>query len=114
MRAGSGANMALLDAWELAQQLLSNRHNNTQAAIAEFAAQGAGRSSAAINGSHRAIRMAHSAGLDKAALCRRLHNYGKPAGRESGLHDLDDMEQILAKMAVTVTQEPHKSMLDHQ
>ncbi len=65
MRAGSGANMALVDAWELAQQLVSNRHNSTQAAIAEFTARGAARSTAAINGSHRVITMAHSQGLTK-------------------------------------------------
>ncbi|KAK9864789.1 hypothetical protein WJX84_005645 [Apatococcus fuscideae] len=62
---GSGANMALLDAWDLAQQLVNGGHSNAQAAISQFAAEAAPRSLGAINSSRRVIAVAHSDGLFK-------------------------------------------------
>ncbi len=74
--AGNGANMALQDAWELAQQLVNGSHPTAQAAITEFAKKAAPRCVEAINKSHTIIGLAHSDGLLKLMLVAALSVVG--------------------------------------
>ena len=57
--------MALVDSWELAQQLVTGGHGSMEAAINEYALKAAPRSKEAITGSHKIIAMAHSKGVIK-------------------------------------------------
>lgn len=74
--AGAGANMALQDAWELAQQLVNGGHSNAQAAVAAFAAQNAQRSVDAVKGNRRNVALAHSSGWKKYLLVTALRAVG--------------------------------------
>lgn len=66
--AGSGANMALQDSWELAQELVNGGHSSIQAAITHFGEMAAPRSVEAIEKSHKIIGVVHSEGLLKLLL----------------------------------------------
>ena len=68
--------MALLDAWDLAQQLVNGGHSSAQAAIVRFAEEAAPRSLGAINASRRVIAVAHSDGLLKLLFVAMLHIMG--------------------------------------
>lgn len=74
--AGSGANTALLDAWDLAQQLVNGGHSSIQAAITQFAAEAAPRSAQAVGNGHRMIAAFHSGGLVKQLLVLALRIMG--------------------------------------
>lgn len=62
---GAGANTALEDAWDLAQELVNGGHSNAQQAISKFAEQAAPRAAKAIKNSHILIAAAHSDGITK-------------------------------------------------
>ena len=55
--------MALLDAWELAQQLVTGGHSSAQAAITDFSIKSAPRSLQPIKISRWFMYVAHSKGL---------------------------------------------------
>ena len=63
--AGNGANMALRDAYELADELVNGGHTTFQAAIDSYDIKNSERSKQAILGSHRMIEKIHSGGLMK-------------------------------------------------
>ena len=75
-RAGAGANMALQDAWELAQELVNGGHDTAQKAISQFAANAAQRSMDAINGGRRNIALAHSEGWKKLLCVAAIRTVG--------------------------------------
>ena len=81
--AGSGANMALVDAWELAQQLVTGRHTCIQEAIDKCAIRAAPRSEKAISGSHRIIALAHAQGFTKLLIVLLLKILGTIMGMSS-------------------------------
>ena len=81
--AGSGANMALVDAWELAQQLVTGRHTCIQEAIDAYATHAAPRSEKAISGSHRIIALAHAQGFTKLLIVLLLKILGTVMGMSS-------------------------------
>ena len=73
---GSGANTALLDAWDLAQQLVNGGHSSIQSAIGQFAREAAPRSAEAVGSGHRMIAAFHSEGLLKQLLVLALRVMG--------------------------------------
>lgn len=76
MRAGQGANMALLDAEELANELVNGGHSNAQEAIKHFAEMAPQRSVDAVGLSRRNIALAHSEGWKKQLLLGFLGSIG--------------------------------------
>ena len=60
--------MALLDAEELAEELVSGGHNSAQEAIKQFAEKAPQRSVDAVGLSRRNIALAHSEGLEEAII----------------------------------------------
>ncbi|KAK9840469.1 hypothetical protein WJX74_010339 [Apatococcus lobatus] len=73
---GSGAITALLDAWDLAQQLVNGSHGSIQTAISAFADTAAPRSAEAFGSGHRMIAVFHSEGLLKQLLVLALRILG--------------------------------------
>ncbi len=69
---GAGANMALMDAQELTEELVNGGHNNAQQAIKQFAEKAAKRSADAIKSSRMNISLAHSEGWRKRLLLAAL------------------------------------------
>ena len=63
--AGAGANMALQDAWELAQQLTNDSQSSMQAAISQYATESAPRSAEVIESGRKVIGIAHCEGWRK-------------------------------------------------
>ena len=60
---GNGANMAMVDAWELAQQLLSPDNSTLAEAVAKYDAESGPRSTQALMMGRRAIEASHQTGL---------------------------------------------------
>jgi 2-polyprenyl-6-methoxyphenol hydroxylase-like FAD-dependent oxidoreductase len=58
--AGAGANMALMDGWDLAEQL--SKHDSLSSALADYDALSMPRSKAVVRSSHWAIGLAHAQG----------------------------------------------------
>ena len=66
--AGNGANMALRDGLELAEQLMASQNADLTAAIASYDEASAPRVHAAIMGGRRNIAVAHSTGLQQVKI----------------------------------------------
>ncbi len=60
---GNGANMAFVDAWQLALQLTSPHHLTLEAAIAAYDAESAPRCTAAVQGGSATIARWHRQGF---------------------------------------------------
>ena len=73
---GAGANMALMDAWELAEELVSGGHSSAQEAISRFAEKAPKRSAGAIKFSRFNIAMVHSEGWRKRLVVLLLKAVG--------------------------------------
>ena len=73
---GAGANMALMDAQELTEELVNGGHNNAEQAIRLFAEKAAKRSADAIKSSRMNISLAHSEGWRKRLLLAALGTIG--------------------------------------
>lgn len=70
--AGAGANMALMDADDLVEELVNGNHSSAQAAIDSFAEKAPKRSADAIKSSRMNIALAHSEGWRKRLLLGAL------------------------------------------
>ena len=73
---GAGANMALLDAEELVEELVSGGHSSAQEAIQKFAEKASKRSADAIKFSRMNIALAHSDGWRKRLFLGALGTAG--------------------------------------
>lgn len=62
---GSGANMALVDGWTLAHELVDGGHSTLQAAIESYSNKHMERSTIAMNGGRRNIGLVSSSGLKR-------------------------------------------------
>lgn len=65
LHAGNGANMALRDGFELAEQLVSKTNSDLKSAVEAYDAQAAPRTRAAILVGRKNLSLVHSSGLQQ-------------------------------------------------
>lgn len=73
---GAGANMALVDGWELAEELVNGGHPSAQAAIEQYSKKAPQRSINSINGGKRNIGLVSSSGLKRWLIVAGIRTMG--------------------------------------
>lgn len=95
LAAGNGANMAFMDAWQLAQQLTNPQHLTLADCVSAYDAESAPRSTAALREGSFNIRMWHRTGLGHYGLIAVIY----VISRVVQLVQMPDVQKTVEKFA---------------